>query len=113
MGEGEGEGEGESTTSVVSRAEDKPGGGGPSVWGGAPCLCRAGYGFLLAAYDGSSASSFIRFCSAACGGDDRLLEFPIHPADPLPPLICEETCRSTSEFTSLAGLYAQGRHNDA
>ena len=79
-------GEGESTTSVVSGAEDKPGGDGPSAWGGAPCLCRAGYGFLPVAYDGSSASSCIRFCSAACGGDDRLLEFQIHPADPFPPV---------------------------
>lgn len=78
----EGEGEGESTTSVVSGAEDKPGGGGPSARGGCPCLCRAGYGFLLGAYDVSSASSCIRFCSAACGGDDRLPEFPIHPTDP-------------------------------
>jgi len=78
-------GEGESTTSVVSGAEDKPGGDGPSAWGGAPCLCRAGYGFLPVAYDGSSASSCIRFCSAACGGDDRLPEFPIHPTDPEQP----------------------------
>lgn len=96
-------GEGESTTSVVSGAEDKPGGDGPSAWGGAPCLCRAGYGFLPVAYDGSSASSCIRFCSAACGGDDRLPEFPIHPTDPKRP---DDVCELYVSFPILNPLVA-------
>ena len=95
MGKGRGRG---IHDDVVSGAEDKPGGDGPSAWGGAPCLCRAGYGFLLAAYDGSSASSCIRFCSAPCGGDDRLPEFPIHPTDPE---LSDDVCKVEAGFLTF------------
>jgi len=55
--------------------------------------------FLLAAYDGSSASSCIRFCSAACGGDDRLPEFPIHPTDPQETFVISVALRQVSKLT--------------